>query len=101
MRPRDAGFAHQKGRTIWISSSIRHCSEVLRDVLHPSGRSRADEELIVNTVGIAIAPGACYWLADSHGGAYRFGDAALFGSMDGLPLNQPTCGIASTTTGLG
>ena len=56
----------------------------------------------MNTVGIARMPlGGGYRLASSDGGVFAFGDARLFGSMGGLPLNRPMVGIAPTASGLG
>lgn len=56
----------------------------------------------MNTVGIARMPlGGGYRLASSDGGVFAFGDARLFGSMGGLPLNKPMVGIAPTTSGVG
>jgi SpoIID/LytB domain protein len=37
-----------------------------------------------------------YWLADSTGGLYGFGDATFLGSADGYPLNKPIVGMAAT-----
>ncbi|MBC7949168.1 MAG: lamin tail domain-containing protein [Chitinophagaceae bacterium] len=52
--------------------------------------------------GITPTPtGNGYWLTDSEGSVYIFGDAAYFGSMTGLALNKPVVGIASTPTGQG
>jgi Lamin Tail Domain len=54
------------------------------------------------TVGIAHTPsGMGYWLVASDGGVFAFGDALLFGSMEGLPLNQPVVGMAATPSGQG
>ncbi len=56
----------------------------------------------MNTVGIARMPlGGGYRLASSGGCVFAFGDARLFGSMGGLPLNKPVVGIAATPTGQG
>lgn len=54
------------------------------------------------TVGIASTPsGNGYWLADASGGVWAFGDAGVFGSLAGIPLNKPIVGIASTPSGNG
>jgi hypothetical protein len=49
----------------------------------------------MNTVGIARTPdGDGYWLASSDGGIFAFGDAHLFGSMEGLDLWLANCYFA-------
>jgi hypothetical protein len=53
-------------------------------------------------VGIAATPtGGGYWLADSGGGVFTFGDAVFHGSMWGAQLDAPIVGIAGTPTGDG
>jgi hypothetical protein len=53
-------------------------------------------------VGMAATPdGRGYWIVDSDGGVFSFGDAGFFRSMGGKPLNQPIVGMASTTDGRG
>jgi hypothetical protein len=53
-------------------------------------------------VGLAATPtGRGYWLADSSGGVYAFGDAGFHGSLAGTRLAKPVVGIASTRTGGG
>jgi len=55
-------------------------------------------------VGIASTPdGKGYWLAQSNGGVYSYGDAAFYGSLPGLgisPVSEVT-GIAATKDGHG
>jgi hypothetical protein len=53
-------------------------------------------------VGMArTRDGRGYWIVDSDGGVFSFGDARFFGSMGGRPLNQPVVGIAATPDGQG
>jgi hypothetical protein len=35
-------------------------------------------------------------LAASDGGIFAFGNSTFFGSMGGIPLNQPVVGLAGT-----
>ena len=42
-----------------------------------------------------------YWLDASDGGVFAFGTAPFYGSMGGLPLNQPMVGMATTPDGHG
>ena len=42
-----------------------------------------------------------YWVVGSNGGVLALGTARSFGSADGLPLNTPIVGIASTPDGGG
>ncbi|HEY1831257.1 MAG TPA: L,D-transpeptidase family protein [Acidimicrobiales bacterium] len=54
--------------------------------------------------GIALVPtpgGGGYWVAASNGAVYAFGNAHLYGSMEGQPLNQPIVGMAATPDGAG
>jgi len=56
----------------------------------------------MKTAGIARTHlGNSYWLASSDGGVFAFGNARLFGSMGGQPLNKPVVGIAPTASGQG
>ena len=53
-------------------------------------------------VGMAATPtGKGYWLTDSGGGVYAYGNAGFHGSLFGVKLNQPVVGIASTASGNG
>lgn len=57
---------------------------------------------VPNRVGIARTPtGNGYWVVSSEGYVFCFGDAQYFGSMGGLPLNQPIVGIAARPQGDG
>jgi hypothetical protein len=47
------------------------------------------------------ATGSGYWLVDSHGGVFAFGDATFFGSTGSLRLAKPIVGILATSTGNG
>ncbi|HVX20089.1 MAG TPA: hypothetical protein VHB02_01940 [Acidimicrobiales bacterium] len=49
----------------------------------------------------ATAAGAGYWIADSDGGVFAFGDAPFYGSMGGKALDAPVVGIAGTPDGGG
>ncbi len=42
-----------------------------------------------------------YWLADSAGNVFPFGDAKYYGSMGGHHLNKPIVGMSATATGEG
>jgi CSLREA domain-containing protein len=44
----------------------------------------------------AVEVGQGYWEVASDGGIFSFGAASFFGSMGGIPLNQPVVGMAST-----
>jgi hypothetical protein len=53
-------------------------------------------------VGMAATPtGKGYWLVDSEGGVYTFGDAPFKGSLYGTKLAKPIVGVAATSTGNG
>jgi hypothetical protein len=53
-------------------------------------------------VGMArTADGNGYWIVDSDGGVFGFGDAAFLGSMAVARLNQPIVGMAATADGEG
>ena len=45
--------------------------------------------------------GKGYWLVNSGGGTYQFGDAGYFGGTVGRSLNEPIVGMASTSDGGG
>ncbi len=63
----------------------------------PSGPS-----LVGPAVGIApTADGNGYWIADSTGGVFTFGDAPFYGAAAGSHLNAPIVGIAPTPDGHG
>ncbi|MEJ7787016.1 MAG: hypothetical protein WKF96_19620 [Solirubrobacteraceae bacterium] len=53
------------------------------------------------TVGFASTPGFGYWVANSDGGVFSFGDARFHGSLGGVPLSSPIVGIAATPDGGG
>jgi hypothetical protein len=40
-----------------------------------------------------------YWEVASDGGIFAFGDARFYGSMGGMPLDQPVVGIGLTGGG--
>ena len=42
-----------------------------------------------------------YWLGDTKGGIYSFGDATFYGSAGAIALNQPIVGMAATPDGGG
>jgi hypothetical protein len=53
-------------------------------------------------VGMAAThDGNGYWIVDSDGGVFSFGDARYLGSMGGRRLNQPVVGVAATPDGQG
>jgi len=43
---------------------------------------------------VATGDGKGYWIVDSDGGVFAFGDAVFCGSMGGRPLNAPVVGMA-------
>jgi hypothetical protein len=45
--------------------------------------------------------GKGYWIVDSDGGVFSFGDAAFYGSMGGKPLKAPIVGMAVAPDGSG
>jgi hypothetical protein len=49
----------------------------------------------------SITLGAGYRLYAADGGVFSFGNAGFYGSMGGIPLNEPVVGAASTSVGLG
>jgi len=49
----------------------------------------------------ATSDGKGYWIVDSDGGVFSFGDAVYHGSMGGQPLHAPVVGIAVTPDGNG
>ena len=53
-------------------------------------------------VGLVATPDALgYWIVDSDGGVFAFGDATFAGSMGDKSLNAPVVGMARTTDGGG
>ena len=53
---------------------------------------------------VALVPtrsGAGYWIVDSDGGVFTFGDAAFYGYMGGTRLDSPVVGAARTNDGSG
>ena len=55
-------------------------------------------------VAVAIAPtatGGGYYILDSHGDIFVFGDAKSYGSMKGKRLNAPIIALAPTPSGHG
>ncbi|MGH9029709.1 MAG: hypothetical protein ACRDV4_08865 [Acidimicrobiales bacterium] len=58
--------------------------------------------LLSPAVGMAPTPdGNGYWLCDSSGGVFTFGDAQFYGSMAGNFLSAPIVGMATTPDGHG
>ena len=58
----------------------------------------------VNGVPVAIVAtpsGQGYWIADSDGGVFAFGDAAFYGSMGSAELAAPVVAMAATPSGHG
>ncbi len=49
----------------------------------------------------ASRDGRGYWIVDSDGGVFNFGDAGFFGSLGGTRLAKPIVGIAPTPSGRG
>ncbi len=49
----------------------------------------------------ATHDGKGYWIVDSDGGVFSFGDATFYGSMGGKHLNAPVVGIAGNASGTG
>jgi hypothetical protein len=58
--------------------------------------SQANSRLIA-----ATPDGNGYWVAGSDGSIEAFGDAAMYGSRSGQPLNNPIVGMQSTPSGHG
>jgi hypothetical protein len=50
---------------------------------------------------VATGDGKGYWIVDSDGGVFAFGDAVFCGSMGGRPLNAPVVGMARASGGAG
>lgn len=50
---------------------------------------------------VATRDGKGYWIVDSDGGVFSFGDAVFHGSMGGRPLNAPVAGAAVAPDGNG
>ena len=44
---------------------------------------------------------SAYWLGASDGGVFNYGDAGMYGSEGGKPLNRPIVGMAATPDGNG
>jgi cell wall-associated NlpC family hydrolase len=85
-----------------VLSSARRASAVLGVliwamftlVLAPSGSAAgASGNSIETLTGI---PSDNFWLADTHGDVWNFGDAPSYGSAAGLPLNHPVVAITPT-----
>ena len=49
----------------------------------------------------SAAGGGGYWMAESDGAVFAYGNAKLYGSMGGHPLNAPIVGMAATPDGGG
>jgi SpoIID/LytB domain protein len=61
-----------------------------------------DTTLGAAAVGVAATPdGGGYWMAAANGAVDGFGDAAFFGSAEGLALVRPIVGMAATPDGQG
>jgi ribosomal protein L24E len=45
--------------------------------------------------------GRGYWMVASDGGIFAFGDARFYGSMGGVPLNEPIVSMAPDPDGAG
>jgi hypothetical protein len=61
-----------------------------------------DRPVVAPIVGMARTPsGKGYWIAQSDGAVFAFGDAAYYGSLGGVSLARPIVGIAPSPTGLG
>jgi hypothetical protein len=53
-------------------------------------------------VGLTATPDdSGYWEAGADGAVYAFGDATMYGSLAGVPLNRPIVGMAATPDGKG
>ncbi|HEX3947613.1 MAG TPA: hypothetical protein VHW47_07895 [Acidimicrobiales bacterium] len=50
---------------------------------------------------VATPDGGGYWLVDTDGGVFSYGDAGYFGSMGDQPLNAPIVGMAAAPDGQG
>jgi len=62
----------------------------------------ASARVAAPVVGIAATPdGKGYWEVTSTGQMLAFGDAHLYGSMAGKPLDKPVAGMTSTPDGKG
>jgi hypothetical protein len=68
-----------------------------------------DEVTVARATGIVGVPvamastadGKGYWIVDSDGGVFSFGDAAFYGSMGGRKLAAPVVSMAATPDGKG
>lgn len=70
-------------------------------LVHPT-LMEVDKMINKPAVGIAFTPDANgYWMADSGGDVFSFGNAEFFGSMGGKTINAPIVNITSTPTGKG
>ena len=68
--------------------------------MHGSSGRRGALRLNQPIVAMAATPtGDGYWLVESDGGIFSFGDARFFGSTGALRLNQPIVAMAATPTG--
>ena len=63
---------------------------------------RSTRPVTAHAVAVARTPTARGgWIASADGGVFTYGDAAFYGSMGGVELNQPIVGMAATPTGHG
>jgi parallel beta-helix repeat protein len=69
----------------------------------PGGTATLVKRMEVDPIfGIARTPsGHGYWVVQSNGEVFPFGDAGYFGSLGGVGLAQPIVGMASTPSGHG
>ena len=71
-------------------------------ILNFGGAAAFDPVPSTSIVGVAgTASGDGLWLVGRDGGVFSRGDAAFFGSLGALKLNQPIVGIAGTPSGQG
>jgi hypothetical protein len=96
-----AGASGEWDMNVWLGTDAQFDSffALSQPVISQGGGSVT---ALVNCVGVAFTPsGNGYWLTQSDGGIFSYGDAAFKGSLGGIALNAPIVGIASHPTEMG
>jgi parallel beta-helix repeat protein len=89
---------------VWLSQKTPSASVANNTTTVDAGGSAIflDRPTVAPIVGMArTATGNGYWIAQSDGAVFPFGDAAYYGSLGGANLAQPIVGIAPTPSGHG
>jgi hypothetical protein len=90
--------ARPQGDGYWLATRTGGLESYGRAPAFPGVTVKESQRI---TTLAATATGAGAWMAAVDGGVFTFGDAAFYGSMGGVRLNQPVVGMAPTPSGRG